>query len=163
MRIVVIADSHFGNTTAIAEAIARGARLEGAEADVFPAAETQVDQLLGTRPDLIAVGGPTVNRRMTPGLERCVAELERHAHALPVAAFDTRYRGAELLMGSAAKRAARTLSSAGARLVVPPESFFVVRAEAPRGQRSQPGLSTLAEGEEARAEAWGRSLVAPRG
>jgi len=163
MRIVVIADSHFGNTARVAEAIARGVRLEGAEADVLTAADAAIDHILAGRPDVVALGGPTVNRRMTAALERCVNELQPHARDLGTAAFDTRYRGADLLMGSAAKRAARILGAAGARLIAPPESFIVARAEAPRGQRTQPGLSTLADGEEARAEAWGRSLVERQG
>ena len=163
MRLVVIVDSQFGNTEKIAEAIARGARAAGAEVELTRAADADLPALVAGRVDLMAVGGPTVSRRMTDPLSRCLDELRPHARALPIATFDTRYRGSELLMGSAAKKASRELVRAGARLVVPEESFFVVRAEAPRGQRTPPGLSTLAEGEEARAEAWGHGLVAAMG
>ena len=159
MRVVVIAASQFGNTAKIAAAIGRGAEAAGAEIEVLEAADIDPAAILEHRVDLLVIGGPTVNRKMTAQLERCLAALQPHVRNLAVVVFDTRYRGAELIMGSAAKRAAKDLAAAGARLVAPPESFIVVRAEAPAGQRTAPGLSALADGEEARAEAWGRQLA----
>jgi flavodoxin len=159
MRIVVIADSQFGNTNQIAQAIGRGASTVG-EVAVLLATEADVPALLAERIDLLFLGGPTVNRRMSPALEGCVDAAAAAGRDLVVATFDTRFRGSELLMGSAARKAARQLERAGARLVAPKESFFVVRAQAPQGVRTPPGMARLADGEEARAEAWGRRVAA---
>jgi flavodoxin len=159
MRIVVIADSQFGNTTQIAQAIGRGASSAG-DVTVVAAGEADVPALLADRVDLLFLGGPTVNRRMSPGLERCVEAATAAGRELVAATFDTRFKGSELLVGSAAKRAAQKLERAGARLAAPKESFFVVRAQAPQGVRTPPGMARLADGEEERAEAWGRSVAA---
>jgi flavodoxin len=158
MRIVIVADSQFGNTTRIAEAIGRGAAGAG-DVSVISAGEADAQAVLAEHVDLLIAGGPTVSRGMTPTFARFIDAVATSARGLSVAAFDTRYRGSELLLGSAGKRAAEKLQHAGARMVSPKESFYVVRAEAPRGERSRPGLAKLADGEEARAEAWGRSLV----
>jgi hypothetical protein len=122
------------------------------------AADADMQALLSHPIDLLLVGGPTVSRGMTPPLGRCVEALVPSARTLTIGTFDTRYRGSELIMGSAAKKAADRLTKAGAR-VVARESFYVVRAEAPRGQRTAPGLAALGEGEESRAEEWGRQLA----
>jgi len=159
MRALVISDSQFGNTSRIARAIARGLRACGWEADDAPATDWNAHVRSGSAFDLILVGGPTVSRRMTAPLASCVDDLAAHVAGRAVGAFDTRYRGSELIMGSAARKAARLLERGGGRLVAPKESFFVVRAEGPMGQHVRPGFSTLADGEESRAEAWGRQLA----
>jgi flavodoxin len=162
MRSLVVVDSQFGNTAQIGRAIGRGLA-EAGEVQVIPAAEADLRALLSERFDLIVLGGPTVNRGMTAALAGCVEAIAPSARGLFVATFDTRYRGSELLLGSAAKRAGERLQKLGSRLVAPKESFFVVRMEAPQGQRHTPGLVRLADGEEARAEAWGRTLVSAVG
>ena len=159
MRTVVVYDSQFGNTATIAQAIGRGAGSSGdvtllAVADVDPAA------VFRSRVDLLVLGGPTVNRGMTPALARCVdAVVAAMPGEVPVATFDTRFKGSELLMGSAGTAAAARFQRAAARLVAPKESFYVARAEAPRGVRTPPGMARLVDGEEARAEAWGADLA----
>lgn len=157
MRILIVADSQFGNTARIAHAIGRGIATAG-DVQVVPAADANMASLMAEPVDLLLVGGPTVSRGMTPALARVVDGVAPSARGLSVATFDTRFKGSELLMGSAARKSADNLQRAGARLVAPKESFYVVRMEAPRGQRQTPGLVKLADGEEARAEAWGRSL-----
>jgi flavodoxin len=88
-----------------------------------------------------------------PALRGFVDTLPPTLRGVPAATFDTRYRGATWLMGSAANEAARYLGKAGARIVAPPESFFIERG----GPVESQGLEA---GELERAEAWGRSVVA---
>jgi flavorubredoxin len=159
VRIVVVYDSQFGNTAALAEAIGRGAAAHG-DVSVLAVADADVPALVATGVDLFVLGGPTVNRRMTAAMERCVEDvIAAPARSLAAATFDTRFKGSELLMGSAAKAAADRLRKAGIALVAAKESFYVARAQAPEGVRTPPGMARLADGEEARAEAWGASIA----
>jgi hypothetical protein len=64
-----------------------------------------------------------------------------------VAVFDTRYRMARLLPRSAADWIVRHLASAGAALVVAPESFFVVRDASPSGEQRRHDHERLEVGE----------------
>jgi hypothetical protein len=66
---------------------------------------------------------------------------------ISIACFDTRFRKARWLTGSAAGVMARILGRAGITLLIPPESFFVVGTEGP-----------LCDGELERAAAWARML-----
>jgi flavodoxin len=147
MRTLVIYETKFGNTERVAEAIARGAGTLGA---------VQVMDIAGAagspeRPDLLLVGGPTQRRGPSPALRDFVDSLSPSLRGVPAAAFDTRYRGSTLFMGSAAREAAKRLQKGGAPLVVPPESFFISRG----GLLERQGLES---GELDRAEQWG-SLV----
>ena len=150
MRTVVIYDTKFGNTAKVAEAIARGAGASGSVSilDTAEAAES-----LTERPDLLIVGGPTQRRGPSPALRGLVDALPPVLRGVPAAAFDTRYRGATWVMGSAAGQAAKRLRSAGARLAAPPESFFIARGGPLESQR-------LEAGELERAETWGRVVGA---
>ena len=150
MLTVVIYDTKFGNTAKVAEAIARGAGTRGS-VRVLDTAEAA--RSLAERPDLLLIGGPTQKRGPSPALRGFVAALPSSLRGVPAAAFDTRYRGATWLMGSAAGDAARRLGNAGARLAAAPESFFIARGGPLEGQ----GLEA---GELERAEAWGRSVGA---
>ena len=82
-----------------------------------------------------------------------VDPLAQSLRGVPAASFDTRYRGAKLLMGSAAAEAAKRLDNAGGRMVAAPESFFIGRG-GPLERRAR------AAGELERAEAWGRAVGA---
>ena len=150
MLTVVIFDTKFGNTAKIAEAIARGAAARGS-VSVLDTAEAA--RPLTQRPDLLIVGGPTQSRGPSPALRGFVGSLPPSLRGVPAATFDTRYRGASWLMGSAAGVAAKRLRSAGARMAAPPESFFIARGGPLEGQ----GLEA---GELERAEAWGRAVGA---
>jgi flavodoxin len=150
MLTVVIYDTKFGNTAKIAEAIARGAGTRGS-VRVLDTAEAA--RPLTERPDLLIVGGPTQRRGPSPALRGFVDALPPSLRGVPAATFDTRYRGATWLMGSAANEAARRLGSAGTRLAASPESFFITRG----GPLESQGLEA---GELERAEAWGRVVVA---
>jgi flavodoxin len=152
MNTLVIYDTKFGNTERIAEAIARGA---GTIGDVSVSDVGDATTALAERPDLVLVGGPTQRRGLSPDLRDLLESLPS-LRGVPAASFDTRYRGSTLFMGSAAREAARRLEKGGARLVAPPESFFIDRA----GPLERQGLVS---GEVERAEAWGRAVAATAG
>src|SRR5512143_1668314 len=153
MQTVVIYDSKFGNTEKIAEAIGRGAGTLGGVM-VASTAEAAGDvQALTGRPDLLLLGGPTQNRRPSPGLRAFTDALPVALRGLPSASFDTRYRGPAWLMGSAAAEAAKAIRGAGGTLVAPSASFFIARRGPVERQTREPG-------EIERAEGWGRGVVA---
>jgi hypothetical protein len=167
MKIVVVYESMFGNTKTIGEAIAEGL------SEIGQLAVGSVDEL---RPedaadaDLIVVGGPTHNRGLAKPDARAALSRRKPAakggtvlagreslrgwlDSLPagravVTAFDTRLRKPAWIVGSAAKQVAQQVTGKGYR-VAEAQSFFVRGAEGP-----------LAEGERARALAWGKSLAA---
>ena len=150
MLTLVIYDTKFGNTAKIADAIGRGAGTRGI-VRVIDTAEAV--QQLAERPDLLIVGGPTHKRGPSPALRGFVDALPPSLRGVPAVTFDTRYRGATWLMGSAASEAAKRLGKAGSRMAAPPESFFIARGGPLEGQ----GLEA---GELERAEAWGRMVGA---
>lgn len=150
MSTVVIYDTKFGNTEKIAEAIGRGV---GACGSVRVMSTAEAARSLTDRPDLLIVGGPTQQRGPSPALRSFVDALPAQLRGVPAATFDTRYRGATWLMGSAANTTAKRLGKGGARLAAPPESFFIARG----GPIEAQGLEA---GELERAEAWGRLVGA---
>jgi flavodoxin len=150
MDTIVLYDSKFGNTEKIANAIATGLRDTGT---VRVQAVGDVVVPFTDRPDLLVVGGPTQKRTLSPGLQAFLDTLSNGSLGnVPAATFDTRYRGATWLMGSAASQASDRLRKAGGQLVARPESFFISRAE----HRLE--AQTLEEGEVQRAEQWGRTV-----
>jgi flavodoxin len=150
MQTVVVYDTKFGNTEKIAQAIARGAGAHG-RVQVMDTAEAAGP--LAERPDLLLIGGPTQRRGPSPALRVFVDALPPSLRGVPATAFDTRYRGATVFLGSAAVEAAKRLARAGGTLVAPPESFFMSRKGAMERQE-------LEAGELERAEAWGRAVAA---
>lgn len=175
-RALVLYESLFGNTAAIAAAIADGVR------DARPAADVDVRHVDGTARlpddvDLVVLGAPThfwgltrpVSRAMERQYEhrvvprmsaragtrrkaRATTGMRHSLTALPAgggraaAAFDTRMTGP--LTGGARREIARTLGRAGYRLVAQPRSFFVDAVAGP-----------LCPGETERARAWGAELA----
>ena len=170
MRAVIIYESMFGNTHAIADAIAKG--LEPLDnVVVVPMGEAGRERLDDA--DLLVMGGPThfhgMSRPRTrkraaataqkpkndlvldrdaqgPGLRDWLTSLG-HGHT-KVAAFDTRFKGPAVLRGRASRTISRKLRRHGFEMVAKPESFFVTLEN-----RLQPG-------EEARAQEWGKRLAA---
>ena len=168
MKSVVVYESVYGNTAAIAEAIASGLR---AHADVDLRA-------VGDEPvvaDLLVVGAPThahglptkmsrkeiaaaveeaegkgtpLDYNPTSGMRAFLDGLPKVEAGRAAACFDTRFDMARLLTGSAAKTMARKLRHLGYEIVVEPESFFVDDTEGP-----------LEEGELERAQLWGAGLL----
>jgi len=168
MRAIVVYESMFGSTRAIAEAIAAGIGGDSVAVPVGGATR----ELVKTA-DLLVVGGPTHAHGMTskqsrtgspqyaekshgdltlepdyegPGLRDWFHDLP--GRAVPAAAFDTRASGPELLTGRASKGIASRLHGHGCSLVAKPESFLVDKAH------------HLLDGEVERAHAWGEGLRA---
>jgi len=169
MRAVVVYESMYGNSRAIAEAIATGLD-EAFDVHVLPVAA--IDDAALRDVDLVIAGGPTHVHTMSRARTRAAAaeaaakpgsgltlepdacgvglrEWVDSARPLPVraGAFDTRVAGPAWLTGRASKRVARRLRRRGARLVAPPESFFVTKA------------NVLRAGELDRARVWAATIA----
>jgi len=175
MRALVVYESMFGNTRAVAEAVAEGlaGARDGVVAVARSVAEVRDAELLGL--DLLVLGAPThawsLSRPSTrdnaaklaaqskgrlqlephaigPGLREW---LERHVATLPagtaLACFDTRVSVPMGISGSAANATARHLR----RVLRPPMG-------APVGFRVSK-QDELVDGELARAREWGRGLA----
>jgi flavodoxin len=158
VRVVVLFESVYGNTEAVARAVADGLASSG---DVTVARFGDVPERAVEEAQLVVLGGPTHGWGMTRPTSRQRPDTEGYAVGVRewlegspegegkmAAAFDTRFGKPRWLTGSAALRIARRLRRTGYRLVAPPESFFVIRTEGP-----------LREGEEDRARAWGAQLA----
>jgi hypothetical protein len=168
MRAVIVYESMFGNTHAVAEAIGEGLEVDY-EVDVAPVAKATRELLEGA--SLLVVGGPThahgMSRSRTrrwavamarkpgsaftlesgaegPGLDQWFASLG-HLHTR-AAAFDTRLDGLALCTGRASKVIYRRLRRHGLEMAARPESFIVTKD------------NQLAQGEESRARRWGEQL-----
>jgi NAD(P)H-dependent FMN reductase len=157
MRALVIYDSRFGNTEQVARAIARGLGdapdVKLARADEPPPAMNDVD--------LLVLGGPTQNHGLSVGLKTLLRSLARGAlRGRDAATFDTRYRMARLISGSAARSARPYLRRAGCRLIAQAESFYVARDRPPVPDRPVTEQVHLEAGELDRARAWGAKLAA---
>ena len=168
MRALVVYESMYGNTKRIAEAIADGISrhmtVEAVEVSLAPTAiEPDVD--------LLVVGGPTHVHGMTTRFTRAQAVKQATRHVVSedtgvrewlddiraigkstvARAFDTRFKGAAILTGSAANGFARKLRAVGFRVVTPTASFFIA-TKAPQDD-------ALLAGEIERARAWGSEVA----
>jgi hypothetical protein len=170
MRALVVYESMYGNTHAVAIGIAASLR---ASHDVTVVPVTRATRELVDAADLLVVGGPThahglstgTSRRSAlqaarqqgtaltvdpdadgPGLRGWLAGLGA-ARGLAVA-FDTRMAGSPLLTGQASRGIARHLKRHGYRMVAAPESFLVTRRNA------------LLPGESEHAASWGAMIGA---
>ena len=161
-RALIIVESCFGNTRAIAEAVAAGLIEGGVEAQVVDVA--QAPGALPEDLDLLVLGAPTHNRGLptvaTRSKARAQAGSGKASHgigewlgdaeipaALSVAAFDT-VISKGWLSGSAAKAIAKTLQRRQGRRTVSVRSFVVTASKGP-----------LATGQETDARSWGRELA----
>ncbi|OGO55775.1 MAG: hypothetical protein A2V85_02260 [Chloroflexi bacterium RBG_16_72_14] len=172
MRALVVYESMFGNTRAVALAIADGIAAHVAVDAI------EVAQAPRTVPDdvaLLVVGGPTHAHGMTTprtrtdaaeragdrlvsrgqGMREWLEAVRPGPGTIVTAAFDTRIKGPELLWGSAAKGAAKQLAAAGFQNAQA-HSFIV---EGPTG----PQFDRLLTGELDRAREWGKTLAAGLG
>ncbi len=174
MRAVVVYESMFGNTHAIADAVGKGIGQGFAPENnvvVVPVDEAGREGLGDA--DLVVVGGPTHFRGMSrPRTRKWAAAtarkpkkdlvLDRDAQGPGVrdwlrslghgrtkcAAFDTRFKGPAVLRGRASRPISRKLQRHGFEVAAKPESFFVTLE------------NHLKPGEEARAREWGKRLAA---
>ena len=157
-RALIVVESCFGNTRAIAEAVAAGLIEGGVEAQMVDVA--QAPGALPEDLDLLVLGAPTHNRRLPTTTTRAKArEQAASGEASPgigewletvaipasidAAAFDT-VISKGWLSGSAAK----TLQRRQGRRTVSVRSFVVTASKGP-----------LATGQETDAHSWGRELA----
>ncbi len=165
MKALVVYESMYGNTAAVAGSIGRGLQQGGFDTEVAPL--DRAEPVVVAKIDLLVVGGPThahgMSRTSTRGTALNDAKnayetptaspgIRYWLHDLPhgrsrAAAFDTRFDGPKALTGSASKGIARELERHGFALACSPESFLVTRE------------NTLADGELERALAWGETLA----
>lgn len=173
MKALIVYESMYGNTRAVAEAVAAGLR---------PAAQTEVCRVAEVTPeavaeaDLLVVGAPThVHGLSRPSTRKAAAEsaesadsglsLEPDAQKAGVrewlkglrslgdgrgrsaAAFDTRLSAPVMFTGRAGNRIASRLRKIGYSEAGTPGSFLVDKE------------NKLLDGEIARAQEWGRSLA----
>lgn len=94
--------------------------------------------------------GDRLEYHPTAGMRRYIDSLPK-TQGVKVACFDTRFEKSAILTGSAAKTIAGKLRRLGYRIVVDPESFFVLHTEGP-----------LKEAELDRARDWARRCPCPR-
>lgn len=171
MKTLVVYESLYGRTHAIAEAIAAGLRPHG-EVRVVPVLDAGTDMIAWA--DLVVAGGPT----HIHGMSRSKSREDGRARATKpgstltldpaasdsgvrewldalvkvdgtsAAAFDTRATGPALITGKASGAIARGLRHRGFRLVADPESFLV------------DSQTELVAGELDRATEWGTQLAA---
>jgi flavodoxin len=160
MSALVVYESMYGNTRAVAEAVAGGI---GSTVEAFEvsAAPRQLPQEV----DLIILGAPTHAHGLSrpqsresaakegPIVSRGIGVREWIAStAIPegvrIAAFDTRFAKARWLTGSAAITTKKLLRRKGYTGELPTESFFVDHS-----------LGPLHDGELRRARAWGAALA----
>ncbi len=170
MHALVVYESMYGNTHAVAEAIAGGLRPLG-EVRVVPVHAATRDVVAWA--DLVVVGGPTHVHGLTrsstrksaieattkpgselsldpdaegPGVRDWLGSLAKVDHKRG-AAFDTRIDGPALLTGRASGGIASGLRRRGFTLVAKPESYLVDKQ------------SKLVAGEVERAAQWGARLA----
>jgi flavodoxin len=157
MRALIAYDSAFGNTERIARAIGDALSAHGTVA-VLRVGEAPIPDPAAI--DLLIVGGPTQRHGLSPALTAWLRGLGRRTLAgLPAAAFDTRYRMAAFITGSAAHVASVKLRRAGCRIVATPESFFIQRDTPPAGEKRRHDLEQLEAGEAERAAAWAVEIL----
>ncbi|HEU5227246.1 MAG TPA: flavodoxin domain-containing protein [Ktedonobacteraceae bacterium] len=146
MNTLVIYDSEYGNTQQIAQAIAEAFKEHGS-VQLIAATEASMPSLQGV--DLLVIGGPTQAHGLSPTLHTLLDKLpDQLLHGLPVASFDTRFRMAAVISGSAGRAIAHKLEREKAKLLVPAKSFFVTSREGP-----------LEEGELENAARWVKTIM----
>ena len=166
MRALVVYESMYGNTHAVATYVAAGLH---ATHEVTLVPVTRATRELVAATNLIAAGGPTHLHGMSTVASRRTATETAHrpgsgltmdpdadgpglrawlealgAEGVLAAAFDTRLSGKiPVLTGRASRGIARLLTRRGCRVLLAPESFLVS------------GQNALLDGEAVRACAWG--------
>ncbi|MCW2771487.1 MAG: hypothetical protein JWR27_2920 [Aeromicrobium sp.] len=165
MRALVVYESMFGNTAAVARAIAEGIQ-EAMPVDVREVADAPLDVV--DQVDLLVAGGPThalsmsrprtraeafaqggTSGKVDVGLREWIRRVPAGDHAASLVTFDTKMSRARRWPGSAAKSAAKAGRRHGVSVADAPKSFYVTDTAGP-----------LVDGEIERATAWGRALGA---
>ena len=168
MKALIVFESMFGNTVAIAHAIGEGI---SPEMSVEVVEVSDAPAVIGDDIDLLAVGGPTHAFGMSrpssrksaanqssrglvstgEGIREWLATLSKEHADVAAVAFDTRSAspGWIRFMGTAGSGINKRLRKLGFRMVASPEHFLVVGTEGP-----------LLDGEQERARHWGANVAA---
>ena len=152
MNALIVYASQFGNTKRVAEVI--GEVLNSANTlRVIDFEALKVADFEDV--DLVLMGSPTHVMNLPKSVRPVFESLPRRClKGKLVAAFDTSYKMSWLLNRfTAGKRLAKKLRKLGGKQVVPPEIFLV--------ESNHEG--PLFDGEEARARAWGETILAACG
>ncbi len=145
MKTLVVYDSLYGNTKAIAQAISDA--LPG-EVELLHVGEANASGLEVY--DLLVIGAPTHGAKPSPDCQKFLDQIVAPAlQGVRVAGFDTRMTNRLItLFGTAAPKIAKALEKKGGTLAGPPGGFYVTGGEGP-----------LKEGELERAAAWAQGLA----
>lgn len=154
MRTLILYDSLHGNTKKIAESISNGFPSK----DTVEVVSTEIvtfEKLKNI--DLLIVGSPTHGGTAKPTLLTFLKDIpNQYLKDIKIAAFDTRFLESKLgfalkllvrTIGYAAPKISKILISKGGVQIVEPEGFIVNDTEGP-----------IAEGEEKRAQEWGKKI-----
>ncbi len=91
MKVFVVYDSKYGNTKAVAESIVEGLKLEGIEANIGYAKET--DPAIFAGYDALVIGAPNHMGKPSRAITKFVDSLAgAHLDAKWVAVFDTYFQ-----------------------------------------------------------------------
>ena len=147
MNINIVYFSKYGNTQKLAEALAESLNTK-AVTHLF-----SLDQLPNSNwheADLILMGSPTHNMNLPKAVRPVLASLPRKILTkTPVAAFDTSYKMSPWLSRfTAGNKLASKLRKLGGKLIVDPETFYVMDREGP-----------LYEGEIQRVGSWASAIL----
>lgn len=125
---IVIYDSRYGNTKKIAESLARGIEEKEIKVNCINIGMVKVSSLLEY--DLIAIGGPTHNRKASEEMNAFIANLERiNLTDKQTFIFDTKKKG--FFAGSAGKAIEKVIEKLGCRIITPRVSAYVKGKEGP--------------------------------
>ena len=156
MKIIILYESFFGNTEAVARAMGNAAA-EEFNSEVKNVSEISWDDVADA--DILILGSATRGFNPCEKTKSFLSTIPANGlRGKVVAAFDTRIALSTIKSGAlrfvvkaggyAAKRIARSLSKRGGTLAVPPEGFIVTGEKGP-----------LAEGEEERAAQWMQTIA----
>jgi flavodoxin len=145
MKTLVVYDSLYSNTKAVAQAV--GEAIPG-EVKVVHVGEANASEVAAY--ELLVVGAPTHGAKPSPKMKEFLDQIQPPAlKGINVAGFDTRMKNRLILLfGTAAPKIAKALKQKGGTLVGSAEGFFVTGGEGP-----------LKDGERERAAAWAKGLV----
>jgi flavodoxin len=147
LKAFIVYDSAFGNTKAVAEAVA--GELEGLDAAAVPVDDFNAGELAAG--DLLVVGSPINGWRPTPKVTALLSGLGKdRLTGVRAAAFDTRVR--MFIHGDAAKKITHALRSGGADIISEPMPFYVGGTKGP-----------LRSGEIEKAGSWAKTLLTSLG
>ena len=147
MYALIIYDSQYGNTERLARSIA-STLSEFGQARAVRVGHIHPDELQNV--DLLILGCPTQGMRQTPAMQAFIASIPQAIlDHLPIACFDTRFRGAFWML-SAAPAMAKQCKTRGVDVIAQPESFYV---------RSMKREGPLLPGEIERATNWAHMLT----